>query len=102
MESFKDESIKYPITLIKLSSLYLNSNEFENCIIYAKNAVEKLDEIENSKTSTVQKGTYDRYSIKAVEIMTRAFEIENKKNELYKVAQMSASKYNKTHNPQTY
>ncbi len=34
--------------------------------------------------------------------MTRAFEIENKKNELYKVAQMSASKYNKTLNPQTY
>jgi hypothetical protein len=28
MESFKDQSIKYPITLIKLSSLYLNTNDF--------------------------------------------------------------------------
>jgi hypothetical protein len=50
----------------------------------------------------VPKGTYDRYSIKAIEIMTRAYEIDNKKNELYKVAQLSAAKYNRTANPQTF
>jgi hypothetical protein len=30
--------------------------------------------------------------------MTRAFEIENKKNEFYKIAQLASVKYNKTKN----
>ena len=34
--------------------------------------------------------------------MTRAYEIENKKNELYKVAQLSSVKFNKTSSPQTF
>jgi hypothetical protein len=42
MENFNDSTSKYPITLMKLSSLYLNNNEFENCVIYSKKAVEKF------------------------------------------------------------
>jgi len=34
--------------------------------------------------------------------MTRAYEIENKKSELYRVAQLCSVKYNKTQNPQTF
>lgn len=34
--------------------------------------------------------------------MTRAFEIEGKKNEFYKIAQLSSAKYNRTPLPQTF
>jgi len=34
--------------------------------------------------------------------MTRVFEIENKKNELYRMAQMTATKYNKTKSKKVY
>jgi hypothetical protein len=43
MESFTDQTTKYPITLVKLSSLYLNNNDYENCVIYGKKAVERFD-----------------------------------------------------------
>ncbi len=42
MENYNDQTPKYPITLMKLSSLYLNSNDFENCVIYSRKAVEKF------------------------------------------------------------
>lgn len=34
--------------------------------------------------------------------MSRAFEVEDKKNEVYRIAQMAASKYNKTPNEKVF
>jgi hypothetical protein len=65
---------------MKLSSLYLNASEFENCIVYAKTSVERFEELEKTNISVLNghdkaHGIYDQYCIKAIEIMTRAFEI---------------------------
>ena len=103
MENYNDQSIKYPMTLMKLGSLYLNSSDFQNCIIYSKNAVDKFEELEkNSKSVLNVKGKYDQYCIKAIEIMTRAFEIEGKKDQFYKAAHASTVKFNKTKKPSVF
>ena len=39
MEANNEKHIKYPLTLIKLASLYLNNSDIDNCIIYSRQAV---------------------------------------------------------------
>ncbi len=45
---------------------------------------------------------YDEKCIKLIEIMTRVYEIEGKKTELYRVAQLAAVKYNRTHDERVF
>jgi len=53
MESVNDSTSNYPITLMKLGSLYLNNNDFENCVIFSKKAVDKFEELENNRKNNV-------------------------------------------------
>ena len=66
----KNTTIKYPLLLMRLASLHLNSGDIEGCIEGALDSIKHFDEFDkNSGTPSLTEG----YKIKTYEVLARAY-----------------------------
>ena len=72
----KNATIKYPLLLMRLASLHLNSGDIEGCIEGALDSIKQFDEYDkNSGAPSLTEG----YKIKTYEVLARAYEISLKR-----------------------
>lgn len=100
MESNQNQSIKYPQLLMRLAALQLNSGSVEACIEGALQAIRQFEEYDKHSGSNGM--LTEGYKIKTFEILSRAYEINEKKEELRDMALLCAKKFNRSRSEWTF
>ena len=92
MESHQLKTLKYPQLLMRLAALHLNNGHLEHCNETAMSAVREFEEYESK--SGGGPGATDTYKVKTFEVLSRAYEIGGRRQELKDLATLCAKKFN--------
>ena len=96
MESHQLKTLKYPQLLMRLAALHLNNGHLEHCNETAMSAVREFEEYESK--SGGGPGATDTYKVKTFEVLSRAYEIGGRRQELKDLATLCAKKFNSSTN----
>jgi hypothetical protein len=100
MEANKNRTLRYPQLLLRLASLHLNAANIEACIEGCMQAIRQFEEYDrDSGTSGVQT---EGLKIKTFEVLSRAYEISGRRDEMREMALLCAKKFNKCRSAWAY
>ena len=88
----KNTSIKYPLLLMRLASLNLNSGDIEGAIEGSLDSIRQFDDYDKKSGSL---SLTEGYRIKTFEVLARSYEISSRKADLKDMALICARKFNK-------